>query len=302
MSFIDSFKRGFLKEAYFIGFIEEQYLTLPKKERFSKVSWLKLNGYKDGWFADPFFLSKSGNRIQLLVEELVYAKGRGIISLLDIEFCNGKYELIERTSILELPTHLSFPNIIKENDKVYVYPENGRSGGLSIYEFDTNAKRLINPVQIIKGHIVDTSIFKYEGKYFAIGTIHDTDGFEYTKKADVFVSENLLGPYNHYQTIVNKEPVERGAGQIYQQGGRFIRPVQKSVHSYGEAVILNSISFKNETIEETPLLTIEPDENVRYGKCLHTFNTMDGLCVIDGQDYVNYWLGRIVDSFKKILR
>lgn len=302
MHFVKRIKKSLLKQAYYIGFIDQQYLSLPKEERFKKVVWLNQKGYRAGWFADPFFLSKNEHHIQLLVEELIYSRGEGIITLLDIQIRKGRYNLISRTPILELPTHLSYPNIIREGGKIYVYPENGRGGGLSIYEFDFQSKRLINPVQIIKGHIVDTSIFKYDGRYYAIGTIHDTEGFEYTKKADVYVSDELLGPYTHFQTIVNNEPVERGAGQIYQQGDTIIRPVQKSVQSYGEAVILNKVYFKDGRITEYPLSIIEPDSNQRNGKCLHTLNMMDGLCVIDGQDYVNYRLGKVVDRLKMLLR
>ena len=295
-------KRTFLREAYYIGFLEKKYLSLPTQERYDKVSWLDLNEYNSGWFADPFFLSKEGDHIQLLVEELVYKKGRGIITLLEIDKQNGKYVLESRIPLLELSTHLSYPNIICENGKTYVYPENGRSGGLTIYELDLQAKKLINPVKIIDGHIVDTSIYKHEGRYYAIGTIHNTAGFEYTKKADVYVSDSLFGPYTHYQTISNDIPAERGAGQIYKDGTDIIRPVQKSVRSYGEAIILNKITFCEDKIIETPLSIIEPDVNRRYGRCLHTLNIMDDLCVIDGQDYINYRTSKVFGFFKSIFR
>ena len=227
-----------LKSAYYVGFINEEYLSLSRKERFKKISWLDLKDYKGGWFADPFFLSVEGNHIQLLVEEMNYQRGKGIISLLDIKVNN---ELIKNTPVLELQTHLSFPFVWREDNKVYVCPENWEGGSFRIYEFDKKENKLINPVIIIDAPLVDSSIFKHEGKYFVIGTIRKPSSAESTKTADIFVADSFLGPYKHLQSLHNDKKRERGAGAIFKVNDDLIRPVQKCDEKYGEAVIFNKL-------------------------------------------------------------
>lgn len=285
MSIVTEFRSNLNKSVYYLGFLREEDLAMPKRKRYSHVKWLDLQGYKDGWFADPFFLSYDNNRIELLAEEKVYSLGRGIISHLDIVIEKGKFILKSHTPILILPTHLSFPNIWRENNKVYVYPENWHSGGLNMYEYDNQNKKLINPICLIKEPLVDSQMFKYEGVYYIAGTRQEQSSNVSLKKAEVYMSNDLFGPYKHYCTLTNERKIERGAGQIYMENNQLIRPVQKCDNDYGEAVILNELFFEGGLLNEKMITIIEPDEKKRNGKCLHTFNKMNGLCVIDGRDY-----------------
>lgn len=56
------------------------------------------------------------------------------------------WQLIKNLSIdkneclLELPTHLSFPNFIKHNGIIYVIPENSRSGATYYYNYNDGMK------------------------------------------------------------------------------------------------------------------------------------------------------------------
>ena len=259
-----------LREAYYIGFVEKDYLNLSKEERFKKISWLQLNGYNAGWFADPFILSIEQNKIQLLVEEYVYELDKGVISLLEIEQIQGKYLLNNVHRLLELPTHLSFPNIWRENGKIYVYPENWHSGALYMYELDLFQRKLVKPIKLVNVPLVDSAIFEYGNKYYLIGTRRVTVSNEEMKSADIFVSDSLFGPYQFQQTIHNESCIERGAGEIYKQGDSLIRPVQKCDNAYGEAVILNKLFWKDDRFIETELKIIEPDTYQKYGSCLHT--------------------------------
>ena len=42
--------------------------------------------------------------------------------------------------ILELPTHLSFPCILREAGNIYIYPESAYSGKLDVYEYDSTTE------------------------------------------------------------------------------------------------------------------------------------------------------------------
>lgn len=98
------------EKSYFIGFLDIADLELSNSERHSKTKWLKLDDYNKGWFADPFILSDNGIEIEVLAEEFVYSLNRGVISHLLVRRENNNFVLASSKIILQLPTHLSFPN------------------------------------------------------------------------------------------------------------------------------------------------------------------------------------------------
>ena len=107
--YLRSFFSQPLKDAYYIGFLKETEMSLSIAERYAKVRWLDVRRYKkEGWFADPFILSVNGNIIELFVEEMIYKTGRGIITYLKVDV--NSCEILEKHTMLELDTHLSFPN------------------------------------------------------------------------------------------------------------------------------------------------------------------------------------------------
>ena len=124
--------KSLTKEIYSIGFIESANDSdyIFKETCDQKVIWIDWNGYKDGWFADPFILSADTSRIEVLVEEWVNKLGKGRISKLTIEANTYKLQCVK--PILESDTHFSFPNIWKENGVIYVYPEKPMEVSISI--------------------------------------------------------------------------------------------------------------------------------------------------------------------------
>ena len=107
-----------------LGFIEEG-LADTLKNKNPKIHWVKKR-INDRWFADPFILDVTESEIIILAEEYCYDIRRGRIARVVIDcktFEEKGFEII-----LDLPTHLSFPFIIRQNGKVYLIPENSASG------------------------------------------------------------------------------------------------------------------------------------------------------------------------------
>ena len=87
-----------------IGFIESSIDDIINNISFQPViHWLK-HPYHDRFFADPFILKVTDEKIEVLVEEFFYAKWKGEISLLTIS--RRDYRLIHRKTLLKLDTHL----------------------------------------------------------------------------------------------------------------------------------------------------------------------------------------------------
>ena len=273
-----------LKYSYFIGFLKESDMSLPIAERYAKIKWMDVRQYKDeGWFADPFLLSVKDNTIELFAEEMIYRTGRGVLVYLKVD--RNSYKVLEKKTILNLETHLSFPIYIEEKGKTLVYPENYQSGVVKIYEYDENVKQLLNPRIIIEEPLLDTQITKIDGTYYAFGVKYQTGLQKDTRNLLIYRAENLMGKYKLMQKIENLRREERGAGLIYLEDGHVIRPAQSCEGGYGREVILYELCRDVDGFKERELKRIIPDRRARRGGILHTYNKMKGIVVIDGWAY-----------------
>ena len=287
-----------LNNAYYIGFLRDAEMSLPIDERYSRVRWLDVRKFKsEGWFADPFILSVNDNIIEIFAEEMIYKTGRGIIVYLKVDI--NSCEILDKHTMLELDTHLSFPIYIWDNKKLYVYPENYQSGGLAIYEYDEQSKSLVSPRKIINAPLLDTQIVKLEESYYAFGVLFQTGLQKDTKKLYIYKANKLFGDYKQIQIIENSRCEERGAGLIYTEDDRLIRPAQSCEGGYGREVILYDLQKNHIGFEEKEISRVTPDRKAPNGKILHTYNKMDGWVVIDGWRYKHPCLAA---WYKKIRR
>lgn len=127
---LKQFVKQFSDERWTIGFIRNSLDSILTGEPIA-VDWVRHN-ISDAWFADPFILDVTADEIHVLVEEFPKALYRGRISKLTID--RASLHLKQVDVIKELPTHMSFPVIIRTNeDFVYLLPENGEAGRLTLY-------------------------------------------------------------------------------------------------------------------------------------------------------------------------
>ena len=274
-----------LSNAYYIGFLREKDISLSIGERYSKIRWLDVCKYKnEGWFADPFIVSVNGNIVELFAEEMIYKTGRGIIAYLkvDLDSCM----ILEKKTMLELDTHLSFPIYIENDGKIFVYPENYQSGFLKIYEYNSSLKCLVNPRTIIEAPLLDTQIIQFKGSYYAFGVHYQTGLQDDTKKLYIYKSKDLFGNYNLIQVIENSRCEERGAGFIYIEEDKLIRPAQSCEGGYGREVIFYELNNSSSGFHEIEIGRLIPDRNALNGNVLHTYNKVDDVITIDGWRYL----------------
>lgn len=286
MSFIQQIRSELYTQRYVVGFLHENELSLPNDERFSKIRWINPLKHKQGWFADPFILSADDRTIELLVEEYLWTAKRGRLAKLTIDA--HIFQIKKIKTILELPTHLSFPIYIEEGGEIYVYPENYQSGKLNLYRYDRQEEQLVDPITLIEEPLLDTQIIRIDSYYFAFGIKYKTGRQDDTNTLYVYRADQLTGPYQHVQTIQANKNIKRGAGMIYLENDhRLIRPSQDCQVEYGEATILNHLEYDSQTgqFSEKAIEDIRPDNSHRYGRGLHTLNCKNGICVIDGRGF-----------------
>lgn len=64
-----------------------------------------------------------------------------------------------------------------------------------------------------------------------------------------------------------------------------------------EDIIFYELILKENIFIEKYINRLEPDHQCFRGVAMHTFNSYDGICVIDGQDYKRYRIARFIKKF-----
>ena len=192
--------------------------------------WVK-NPYKSQcWFADPFILDVTDDTIILLVEEMRHTVHKGRIAQLTI---NRRNMTIDRMDILlEEDTHLSFPNIWREGDDVFVYPENHDSGRLSLYKLVDNATRLEKVKALVDAPLTDAVMTDIFGERLVFST----------KMPNPNGNELYIYTLDKQLKVTNTDCVQfedahaRMAGQFFGYGGKIYRPGQDCNQTYGGSI------------------------------------------------------------------
>lgn len=273
-----------------IGFCEQTPEELIHNKQLKPVRWLK-HPYRDRWFADPFVYKVTEREIVVFVEECPMENPKGIICELVID--RRTMRLKERHVMLELDTHLSYPAIICYDGKDYVYPENGASGKLNMYEYDAVNHKLVNPVCILEEAVADATIIEFGGRFYMSATKYPNT----QEKAYLYESDSLFSPFNQMANV----PFQTES-RYSRQGGNWLvvedmiyRPAQDCEKKYGGALTLMKSTPLSNNYHEEETFHLEPVEG-QYNLGLHTLNCLDGICVVDGYGYYYPYLGKVYYS------
>lgn len=278
---------------YNIAFLTpEDFVDIHKTSIENKAHWLDMNGYDNGWFADPFIYDVKDDVIEVLAEEYEYCKRKGRLSMLTID--RKSYKLISVDEIFSLDTHLSFPIIYREGDSVYIYPENSAGGFLKIYDFDYLNRRLVEKGVLVDKPLLDSQLVKIEDKYYVFALELSNANGENCTIEKIFSSSNLFGPYEKIQEISSVKNEVRGAGSFFYDNGKLFRPAQCCEGGYGRGVIFYEITFDGNSFNEVEVGRLYPNPNGKWTQQLHTYNSYKGWTVIDGYEYFHPVLNKIV--------
>lgn len=291
MSFLKRQYRQFVSQSWQLGFICEGLDGAFKNVPLS-VNWAK-SPYKDRWFADPFILDISDDFIYLLVEEFRYKCPKGRIAKLTID--KHSFEIIDLKIVLEEDTHLSFPNILRKNGKIFVYPENASGGVQNLYEYDEANEKLVFVQTICDDVIWDSCITELFGKK-QMFTAHRDD-----YHLDIYAWDDVASRFLLSESIESEEKNSRMAGQFFEYQGEIYCPFQNCKKTYG-----GHIDLKKVTLSEDGKFCFNKVKELhsphhKYKEGLHTLNEYKGVAVIDVKGF-NYYTGRIVARIAKSVK
>lgn len=255
---------------------------------FQNIKWMK-HEYNDRWFADPFIIDETSDTLIILAEE--YMRDDRKARLAKLIVTKDDCKLMKNETILNLDTHLSFPNFIEIEGKTYVYPENGRSGKTNYYEFGIPLKLVgeLSPLPLADAVIQEIGNNYY--LFFTLGS--ECNG----NRLLVHVANNPFGPYKPKQEIVFEDNIARRAGRMFKFGNRLISPAQICNNSYGEGVCLQEVVLDDDYLKFQELQRFYPTSK-EYPSGLHTFNVYGNHVVIDGYRFRHPLLSKIYFGFR----
>lgn len=285
-----------LRHEWTLGFVENGLDGVFSDK--PKYMWVKNPYAEECWFADPFILDVTDTTITLLVEEMRYTIPKGRIAKLMID--RGTMTITDMKIILEEPTHLSFPNILRENGKIYVYPENHDSGDLNLYEYDEKKEQLIKVRTLCKQPLTDAVMTDVFGKQ----QIYSTQMPNPNGSVLNIYEANEKGLFIQSQSITFADKHARMAGQFFIYKDKIYRPAQDCNKVYGGAVILDEVS-NNGSVVQMKSYKILRSKHPQLTRGMHTLNTYKNVVVVDVHGYYG-WFGRLIFNLvmfkKKVMR
>ena len=257
-----------------------------------RVEWLKTS--KKFWFADPFILDVLDNEIKVLVEEMPLGKPhKGVITLLKVN--RHSFEVIEKKILLELPTHLSFPCVLREKGKIYIYPESALSGRLDVYEYNPTKETVSYYKTICDDEVWDSCMTDMFGEKLLFTAAHN----DYL--LDIYKWDEYVNRFKPWKQFVSDSKNSRLAGQLFEYHGDVYYPAQDCNNGYGSALQIKKISYKdNDFSFETVKKIMSPHPKMKLG--LHTMNEYKGVCVVDVLGYRNPLIGKTLSYIVGVIK
>lgn len=259
-----------------------------------KYRVMKYNS-RDTWYADPFILDVTDSEYMILAEEMQYSKGKARISKLIVDKQTMQLKCV--VPLLSLPTHLSYPAIIRENDRVYVYPESGLSGKLTRYYYDQENEQLVEDCIIMDGPLADATLTNLFGdEYLFCTRLPDCNG----KHLEIY-KKSSDGLFKLFQNVDFSENIARMGGDFFKVGNSVYRPAQDCNKWYGNGIVIQKVELEEKGFVFSKVSRYFSTDAI-YKSGLHTLNEYKGTIVVDMVGKPHYpFFHKLIKKTKKLL-
>ena len=252
----------------------------PEPARVRPCRLRRLIPPRDRFWADPFPVEVEG-RCFVFVEEWLYRRGKGRISVLEIEGENIR----EAGTALEAHHHLSHPFLFRWNDHLYMVPESGGNRCVELYRCLSFPLRWERDRVLLDGlRGVDATLEEIDRTWWMFLNVGKR-GISNHDELHLYYADSPLGPWREHAGNPVKSDVRssRPAGRLIRDNGQLLRPAQDCTPRYGSAVCLHRIlELSPDRFAEEPVARIEPAA-VPGADRIHTLNGCGGIRFIDFQ-------------------
>jgi hypothetical protein len=215
------------------------------------------------------------------MEEYRYQKRKGLISVIEMT-PDGRFS--DPRPVLETDFHLSFPFVFEHGGRMYMLPEQAKTGQVVLYEA-TSFPDQWRPRTVLIDRFAgaDSVLFEHRGSWWMFTTLAEHGNHD--NNLHLFHSPTLFGGFQPHPCNPVKVGISgsRMAGKIFKEGNRIVRPAQNCLNRYGGSVVFHEILALDEArYQERFLREVEPSARSPFAKALHTVNTTGQTTVVDG--------------------
>ena len=237
---------------------------------------------KGCFWADPFYIEQDSRRY-IFFESLNYKENIGRIEWVEL---NENYQVIEHGSAdLGICSHLSFPNVFKHQDAIYMIPEAAETGCISLLKATNFPQKWEKVYELVSGvQAADSAVIEHNGLWYLFTTHGSLSKITADLELQIYISDTLES--NNW-TLHPCAPIKidvrgsRLAGALFQKNGQLFRTAQDGTIRYGRRVALYLVEELTPTsYKETFMHYIEPNWETDIDR-LHTYNVYDQTVVLD---------------------
>ena len=266
-------------DLWIVGIVKQPILEFINNPNKKEIIWIHPEkSYQ--FIADPFGIWKN-NKFYLFVEFLDYRDKKGRI---DCIVFDKNFKKISNQNVLKNHSHLSYPFIIKDNNKIYMIPESSRSKKTYIYEsidFPLKWKRIKEVIP--NTAMIDTSVIKYKNNWWMFYSLPGKNS-RALKEMYIAYSDSLLGEWKLHSNnpVSNDIELSRPGGRPFIFDNLIHLPVQNSKKTYGGQVnILKLSKLTQNDFKAIKIKTIKPNLHSIFSDGLHTVSGCGDVTLID---------------------
>lgn len=237
-----------LRQAARERFVQPHYHAYIRQNHGSEQRVVLPKGELDEEFvADPFLFRHAGETY-LFFEGMRAGRGnrgrnKGVIGCLR----QVGDAWVNCGIVLEEAWHLSFPHIFEADGRVYMIPESGQSGAVSLYESIEFPTRWAKRCDLIQGdcNYVDAALILAEGVYYLSVTPSAA-----LRRPELWLSERLEGPWmKHPQSdnVSDSLALRRNGGAFICENGQLYRIAQDCDGAYGKRIFRVPVTVLSRT-------------------------------------------------------
>lgn len=225
------------------------------------------------------FFEKSGmNKIG----EIYYSK------ILEID---DKISFTEPKLVLSEKHNLSCPQIINQNENIYMLPIQINSNKLDIYICKSFPEKWEYHATLLVGNYLNSTVFKLNNFYFLfIVELKENKSYE-----NIYYNSDMLSKWKFMKTlnITDQSTSRNGAGNIFILNDKIYRPLQNNKNYFGEGIDIYEINIDPNHYDEKYIGSIKRN--------IHMINFLDNYIVADthnkNKNFFENNYKRIIDRF-----
>jgi hypothetical protein len=211
------------------------------------------------YLADPFLFSLDQLEY-CFVEDYSFITQKGNIKA----FLLDGNKIIDQGTVLDEPFHLSYPNIFKVENDIFMIPETAENKDIRIYKSTTFPSKWVLHKQLMKDiSAADTNILFYKDRWWMFTNIDSADIEDYCSELHIFYADafdsNRWIPHSQNPVITSALQARNG-GCIVDESGLFRAFQAQDYGFYGKSIGIAKINtLTPDEYSETIVHSICPD-------------------------------------------